>query len=128
MKITNLVVSVCAVVSLVGCATTKYKAFNNPANFKLAGKSVQGKTPKQAAQTIGQPMSVYFDENNVYHMVYPMSDQEVGMTDLMFNDRLECFDLRFEKEKSYKFDGWLSDVSFTCGAIKDKKLDTSLID
>ncbi len=90
---------------------------------------VQGKSPKEAAQIIGKPMSAYFKEDrSVYYMVYPMGDQEVSMTDVMFNDRLECFALNFEQEKDYKFAGWSSNTSFTCGAIKGQKLDTSLID
>jgi hypothetical protein len=130
MKITSIIVSVLAAVSFMGCATTKYKTFSNPDSFKAATKSVQGKTPKEAAKILGAPMSAYFKNGaqNEYHMVYPMGDQEVGMTDLMFNDRLECLDLIFEKDKAFKFDNWSSNTGFTCGAIKGEKLDMSLIE
>ena len=89
-----------------------------------------GKSPKEVAQVVGKPMSAFFKngDKSEYHMVYPMSEGEVGMSDLMFNDRLECLDLIFEKEKGYKYDGWGSNTGFTCGAIKGERLDTSLID
>lgn len=118
-----------ALISLTtaACSTPKYKTFSTADNFKTAGKLVQGKSPKEASQILGKPMSAYFKEN-IYYMVYPMGDSEVSMTDVMFNDRLECLALNFEKEKDYKFDGWSSNTGFTCGAIKGEKLDTSLID
>jgi len=113
---------------LASCATPKYKTFSTTANFKTAGNIIKGMSPKEAAQTIGQPMSAYFkDDGSVYYMVYPMGDTEVSMADLMFNDRLECLAFNFEKEKDFKFDGWQSDVGFTCGAIRGEKLDLSLI-
>lgn len=130
MKITTLVISSLIALNLVGCATTKYKSFNGPANFKSAAKLAQGKTPKETAQIMGKPMSAFFKNGDTsgYHMVYPMADQEVGMTDLMFNDRMECLELIFEKDKGYKFDNWSSNSGFTCGSIKGEKLDMSLID
>ena len=112
-----------------GCATAKYKSYSTPANFKTAGNLIKGKTPKEAAQIIGKPMSAYFKEDkSVYYMVYPLADQDISMIDLMMNDRQECLALNYEKEKEYKFDGWQSDVGFACSAIKGEKLDTSLID
>lgn len=129
MKFLQLLVLTTALASLTSCASKKYKTFSTPQNFKSAAKQIQGKSPKEAAQIIGTPMSAYFkDGGDVYYMVYPLSDKEVGMTDIMFNDRLECLSLNFEKEKGFKFDNWQSDVGFTCGAIKGEKLDTSLID
>jgi hypothetical protein len=129
MKLQNIFVTATLGLFLTtACATTKYKTFNTTANFKTAGKMVMGKSPKETAAIIGQPMSAYYkDDNSVYYMVYPMSDSEVSMTDVMFNDRLECLTLNFEKEKDFKYDGWQTDVSFTCGAIKGEKLDMSLI-
>lgn len=127
LKITSLTL---ALLGFSACSTPKYKTFSTPANFKTAGKLIEGKTPKEAAQIIGKPMSVYFKDGDksVYYMVYPMADQEISMTDLMFNDRLECLAFNFEKEKDYKFNDWSSNTGFTCGAIKGEKLDTSLID
>lgn len=129
MSFSRLVVLSLAVLSLGACATTKYKTFSTAENFKTAGNMVKGKSPKEAAQILGQPMSAYFKDGDksVYYMVYPMADSEVSMTDVMFNDRLECLALNFEKEKDYKFEGWSSNTGFTCGAIKGEKLDTSLI-
>lgn len=125
----NSLILAFTVISFTACSTPKYKTYSTAANFKTAGNLIQGKSPKEAAQIVGKPMSAYFKEDgSVYYMVYPMGDQEVSMTDLMFNDRLECFAFNFEKEKGFKFDGWLSNTSFTCGAIKGQKLDTSLID
>ncbi len=130
MNLIRLCLLTLAGMSLVACANKKYKTFTTADNFKTAGNIVKGKTPKETAQTIGMPMSAYFKEGDksVYYMVYPMADKEVSMTDLMFNDRLECLAFNFEKDKGYKFDGWQSNTSFTCGAIKGEKLDTSMID
>lgn len=130
MKITKLFLPLLVALSFVGCATTKYKTFDSAASGKSATKSIQGKTPKEAAQILGKPMSAFFKggDTSTYHMVYPISESEVGMTDLMFNDRLECYEFLFEKEKGYKFDNWSSNTGFTCGAIKGEKLDMSLIE
>lgn len=130
MKLTKVILTIATTLGFVGCATTKYKAYSSPENFKSAIKSVQGKTPKQAAEILGKPMSAYFkdgDRSN-YYMVYPMSEGEVGMTDIMFNDRMECLNIIFEKDKGYKFDNWWSNTGFTCGAIKGQQLDMSLIE
>lgn len=90
---------------------------------------MKGKTPKEVAAAVGMPMSAYFDDDkSTYYMVYPESETEVSMTDVMFNDRLECLFLNFEKSKAYKFDGWQSNVGATCGSIKGKTLDMSLIE
>lgn len=115
---------------LASCSSPKYKTFSTASNFKTAGNIIKGMTPKDAVKTLGTPMSAYFGEDKkVYYVVYPMGDKQVGMTDVMFNDRLECFTFNFEKENDYKYDGWGSDVSHTCqGAIKGQKLDMSLIE
>jgi hypothetical protein len=115
---------------MAACASTKYKSFDTVSNFKTAGKLIEGKTPKEAAAIIGKPMSAYFKDGDksVYYMVYPMADKDISMTDLMFNDRLECLAFNFEQEKGYKFADWSSNTGFTCGAIKGQKLDMSLID
>lgn len=130
MKVALVSLTMLIGLNLVGCASTKFKTYSDPTTFKSAGKTVQGKTPKEAAQILGKPMSAFYKngDTSTYHMVYPMGEKEVGMADLMFNDRLECLELIFEKEKSYKFDNWVSNTGFTCGAIKREKLDTSLID
>ena len=130
MKFINTVFVALSALALTACSTPKYKTFSTPENFKTAGKLISGKTPKEAAQILGKPMSAYFHDGdtNVYYMVYPMGDSEVSMTDVMFNDRLECLAFNFEKEKGYKFADWSSNTGFTCGAIKGQKLDTSLID
>lgn len=130
MKFTRIVTLALTTIALSACSTPKYKTFSTPQNFKTAGKLIEGKTPKEAAAIIGKPMSAYFKDGDksIYYMVYPMGDSEVSMTDLMFNDRLECLAFNFEKEKDYKFADWSSNTGFTCGAIKGEKLDTSLID
>ena len=116
--------------SFSACATTKYKSYSSADALKAQAKAATGKSPKEAAQIMGKPMSAFFtdDAKNEYHMVYPKSESEVSMTDLMFNDRLECMDLIFEKDKGYKYEGWSTNVGYTCGAIKGQKLDTSMID
>lgn len=125
----KFVMALCLAVLTSACASKKYKTFDTLSNFKTAGNLIQGKTPKESAQIIGAPMSAYFKEDkSVYYMVYPMSDNQVSMTDLMLNDRLECVALNFEKEKEFKFDGWQSTAPFTCAAIKGEKYDSSLID
>lgn len=130
MKITQLGLAALLILSGVGCATKKYKTFSTPENFKSSGKLIQGKTPKEAAQILGQPMSAFYKngDTSTYHMVYPMGDSEVSMADVMFNDRLECLEYLFEKDKGYKFDNWVSNTGFTCGSIKGEKLDMSLIE
>jgi hypothetical protein len=130
MKIARFPLLILVAMATAGCATAKYKTFSSADSLKSAAKAAQGKTPKETAQILGKPMSAFFKngDTNEYHMVYPMGDKEVGMTDLMFNDRLECLDLIFEKEKGYKYDNWGSNTGFTCGAIKGEKLDMSLID
>jgi hypothetical protein len=113
--------------TLVGCATPKYLALNQT-KAEMASKRIQGKVPKEAVNLIGKPMSAYYhSDGNSYHLVYPMGDKEVSMTDLMFNDRLECLSFNFEKNKDFKYDGWKA-FAFNCSAIKAEKLDTSLID
>ena len=130
MKIAHLALPVLVAMFATGCATTKYKTFSSADSLKSAANAAKGKSPKETAQILGKPMSAFFKagSQNEYHMVYPMSDSEVGMSDLMLNDRLECLDLIFEKEKGFKYDGWASNTGFTCGAIKGEKLDMSLID
>ena len=117
------------VVAISACASAKYKTFSSADSFKTAGESVKGKTPKEVAQTLGQPMSAYYKDGDksVYYMVYPMGEKQVGMMDLMMNDRLECLAFNFEQKNGYKYDGWHSNTGFTCGAIKGEKLDTSLL-
>jgi hypothetical protein len=126
----KIILPIFVALNFTGCATTKYKAFSSASVGKSSEKLIHGKTPKEATQILGKPMSAFFKGGDigVYHMVYPISEAEVGMTDLMFNDRLECYEFRFEKEKGYKFDNWSSNTGFTCGAIKGEKLDMSLID
>lgn len=126
----TILVTITLLMFTAACSTPKYKTFSTAENFKTSGKLIKGKTPKEAAQILGKPMSAYFKDGDqsVYYMVYPMGDKQVSMTDLMFNDRLECLAYNFEKEKGYKYDEWGSNVGFTCGAIKHEKLDTSLID
>lgn len=130
MKTSAFVCTAWIALSLVGCATPKYKNFTTVNNFKTSGKVIEGKTPKEAAQILGKPMSAYFKDGDTstYQMVYPLADQEVSMADVMFNDRLECLAFLFEKDKGYKFDNWSSNTGFTCGAIKGQKLDMSLIE
>lgn len=111
------------------CANKKFKTFTTVQNFKTGGRLIEGKTPKEAKQILGEPMSVYYnDDKTIYYMVYPLNDTDVKMTDIMFNDRLECLAYNFEKENNFKFKDWSSNTGFTCGAIKGQKLDTSLID
>lgn len=115
--------------SLTSCATPKYKAFSDAESFKMSGKLIQGKSPKEAKDILGMPMSVYFKEDkSVYYMVYPVGSNEISLTDVILNKDLECLALNFEKEKNYKFDDWMSSVPFACKAMKEEKLDTSLID
>jgi hypothetical protein len=130
MKTTGIVLPIIVSFLFVGCASTKYKAFSTPTNFKSAASLAQGKTPKETAQILGKPMSAFFKNGDVseYHMVYPMAEKEVSVADIMFNDRMECLELIFEKNKGYKFDNWSSNTGFTCGAIKGEKLDMSLIE
>lgn len=130
MKFARLCLTVLIALSATSCASTKYKTFSSADEIKAAAKPAMGKTPKETAQILGKPMSAFFKngDKNEYQMVYPMGDQQVGMSDLMFNDRLECLNLIFEKDKGYKYDGWASNTGFTCGAIKGEKLDMSLID
>ena len=130
MKITHALSAILIASNLVGCATTKFKGYSTPQNFKTSASLGKGKSPKEMTQILGKPMSAFFKNGDTseYHMVYPMSENEVSMTDLMFNDRLECLELIFEKDKGYKFDNWSSNTGFTCGAIKGEKLDMSLID
>ncbi len=124
-----LVTGFSTLVFTVGCSTTKYKSFASADALKAETKDLKGKTPKEVAQKIGQPMSAYYSpDKNTYYMVYPESSTEVSMTDLMFNDRLECLFLNFEKEKNFKFDNWQSNVGSTCAAIKGNTLDMSLIE
>lgn len=111
----------------VSCATPKYVAFN-PSKAEMASKRIEGKTPKEASSLLGKPMSAYYHKDgNSYHLIYPISDKEVSMTDLMFNKDLECLSFNFEKDKKFKYDGWKV-LAFNCSTIKDEKLDTSLID
>lgn len=123
-----LTIAVGALIFSTGCAT-KYKTYESASAFKASATQIKGKTPKEAAQIMGAPMSAYFSpDKSVYYMVYPQGDTPVSMTDVMFNDRLECLFLNFEKENNYKFDGWSSNVGSTCGAIKGNTLDMSLIE
>lgn len=113
--------------SLVSCATPKYVAMTQ-SKAEMASKRIEGKSPKEAAGLIGKPMSAYYHKDgNTYHMVYPMSEKEVSLADLMFNKDLECLSYNFEKEKMFKYDGWKV-LAFNCSTIKEEKLDTSLID
>lgn len=125
----RLVMIVFVGLALSACATKKYKTFTSADSFKSAGEPLKGKTPKEVAQALGDPMSAYYkgDDKSVYYMVYPMSESPVGMMDLMMNDRLECLAYNFEQKNSYKYDGWFSNTGFTCGAIKGEKLDTTLL-
>jgi hypothetical protein len=109
------------------CATPKYVAFN-PTKAEMASKRIEGKIPKEASNLLGKPMSAYYHKDgSSYHLIYPISDKEVSMTDLMFNKDLECLSFNFEKDKKFKYDGWKV-LAFNCSTIKDEKLDTSLID
>lgn len=109
------------------CATPKYGAMSE-VKAGMSSKRIEGKTPKEAVALIGKPMSAYYHKDgSSYHLVYPMGDKEVSMTDLMFNDRLECLSFNFEKDKGFKYDGWKV-LAFNCSTIKAEKLDTSLID
>jgi hypothetical protein len=130
MKFIQVSVLAALAISASACSTTKYRAYSSADNLKAAAQGVKGKSPKEAAEVLGKPMSAYFHngDTSTYHMVYPMSDKDISMADLMFNDRLECLDLIFEKENGYKYQSWGSNTGFTCGAIKSQKLDTSLID
>lgn len=130
MKNVKLLLFALVALNLVGCATTKFKSYSSADELKNSAVSLKGKGPKEVVAVLGKPMSAFYKngDTSTYHIVYPMSEQEVGMTDLMFNDRLECLDLIFEKEKGYKYDGWGSNTGFTCGGIKHEKLDMSLID
>lgn len=130
MKNKFLSISLLVALSATGCATTKYKTYSSADSLKSSAMAAKGKSPKETAQILGKPMSAFYKggATNEYHMVYPMGDSEVGMSDLMFNDRLECLDLIFEKEKGFIYDGWGSNTGFTCGAIKGEKLDMSLVD
>ena len=109
------------------CATPKYVAFSQ-SKAEMASKRIEGKTPKEASNLIGKPMSAYYHKDgSSYHLIYPISDKEVSMTDLMFNKDLECLSFNFEKDKNFKYDGWKV-LAFNCSTIKAEKLDTSLID
>lgn len=111
----------------VSCATPKYVAMTQ-SKAEMASKRIEGKSPKEASNLLGKPMSAYYHKDgNTYHLVYPMSDKEISMTDLVFNKELECLSFNFEKDKKFKYDGWKV-LAFNCSAIKDEKLDTSLID
>lgn len=124
----SVVVVVCTLLLSVGCAT-KYKTYSSAASFKASAERIKGKTPKEAKEIMGMPMSAYYNADKTeYYMVYPQNETEVSMTDLMFNDRLECLFLNFEKQNDFKFDGWSSNVGGTCGAIKGNALDTSLLE
>lgn len=112
---------------LVSCATPKYVAMTQ-SKAEMASKRIEGKTPKEASNLLGKPMSAYYHKDGTtYHLVYPMSDKEVSMADVMFNKELECLSFNFEKDKSFKYDGWKV-LAFNCSTIKGEKLDTSLID
>ncbi len=130
MNIAQTFLLIVLAASTVGCATAKFKGYSTPKNFKTSAGLGEGKSPLEMTKILGKPMSAFYKngDKNYYHMVYPMAEGEVSMTDLMFNDRMECLELIFEKSKRYKYDNWASNEGFTCGAIKGEKLDMSLID
>jgi hypothetical protein len=121
-----IIISIFTSVFLASCATPKYVAFNQ-STAEIASKRIEGKTPKEASSLIGKPMSAYYHKDgSSYHLIYPISDAEVSMTDIMFNKDLECLSFNFEKDKKFMYDGWKV-LAFNCSAIRDEKLDTTLI-
>lgn len=118
---------ICLQFLFISCATPKYVSMTQN-KAEMASKRIEGKSPKESAILLGKPMSAYYHKDgSSYHLIYPMSDNDVSMADLMFNKDLECLSFNFEKEKKFKYDGWKV-VAFNCSAIKEEKLDTSLID
>lgn len=111
------------------CATPQYSGYRNADQFKKVSNNAKGKSPREVAATMGKPMSAYYSKDGAtYYMVWPQSETPVSVFELMSNDRLECLTMNFEKEKGFKYDGWSSNTSHTCGSIKGETLDTSLID
>jgi hypothetical protein len=44
----------------------------------MAGKIIEGKSPKEASGLIGKPMSAnYHKYGSTYHLIYSISDKEV---------------------------------------------------
>lgn len=128
MKLNTLILTSLALLSFA-CATPKYSGYRNADHFKKVSNNVKGQTPREVATTMGKPMSAYYSKDrNTYYMVWPQSEEPVSVFELMSNDRLECLTMNFEKDKSFKYDGWSSNVSHTCGSLKGETLDTSLID
>ena len=133
MKISRIAISLFALLSLTACANKTYKTYRTESEFKQLAEKVKGKTPKEAAMVIGEPMSAFYysrspdPSSKNYFMLYPVSNQDVKMSDILLGgDDLNCMALIFNNMDNYKSIGQA--LPYKCKYIMSgEKLDMSLV-
>jgi outer membrane protein assembly factor BamE (lipoprotein component of BamABCDE complex) len=127
----NSIVLSFALLSLSACASLGGKpiATDTPDQMERLKPALQGKTPKQVAKLLGEPVSTFYfgGSKQYFTMVYPSSSQKMTTLDFMMQgEHLYCHSLSFDDQNSYKYEGTPNNVS--CVTIKTQKYDRGLLE
>lgn len=92
---------------LSACSSTKYKNISTPSEYETLNKwMLEGnKSPKDLVTKVGTPLHAFYTKGkDLYKIYYPVSNKELTLTDVVFNQQLGCFIFDFERsDVGYKY-------------------------